>query len=125
MRTSLFVLAGLLLSQINVRSADTNFWVYLCFGQSNMESGARMEESDRTVDKRFQVLADFDVTNTNRTWKKGQWYDAVPPLTARGRGTSLVDFFGRTMVANLPEKIRIGVVKCSVPGTKIELWDKD
>ena len=29
------------------------------------------------------------------------------------------------MVANLPDKIRIGVVKVSVPGTKIELWDKD
>lgn len=29
------------------------------------------------------------------------------------------------MVANLPEKYRIGIVKCSVSGTKIELWDKD
>jgi hypothetical protein len=29
------------------------------------------------------------------------------------------------MVANLPEKYRVGVVKCSVSGTKIELWDKD
>ncbi len=82
-----------------------------------------MEEGDRTVDKRFQVLADFDAPS--RGWKKGNWYDAVPPLTARGRGISLVDYFGRIMVANLPEKIRIGVVKCSVPGTKIELWDKD
>ena len=57
---------------------------------------------DRTVDKRFQVLADFD--NPNRGWKKGTWYEAVPPLTARGRGISIVDYFGRTMVANLPEK---------------------
>lgn len=102
---------------------DPNFHIYLCFGQSNMESGGRMNEADRTVDKRFQVLADFDAPN--RDWKKGQWYDAVPPLTARGRGISIVDYFGRTMVANLPEKIRIGVVKCSVSGTKIELWDKD
>jgi hypothetical protein len=88
-----------------------------------MESGARMEEMDRTVDKRFQVLADFD--NPSRGWKKGNWYDAVPPLTARGRGISLVDYFGRTMVTNLPAKIRVGIVKCSVSGTKIELWDKD
>ena len=41
------------------------------------------------------------------------------------RGITIVDYFGRTMVANLPEKIRIGIVKCSVSGTKIELWDKD
>lgn len=82
-----------------------------------------MEEKDRAVDKRFQVLADFD--NENRGWKKGHWYDAVPPLTARGRGLSLVDYFGKTMVATLPDTIRVGVVKCSVSGTKIELWDKD
>ena len=29
------------------------------------------------------------------------------------------------MVARLPEKIRVGVVKIGVSGTKIELWDKD
>jgi hypothetical protein len=102
---------------------DPNFHIYLCFGQSNMEGGGRIEEQDRTVEKRFQVLADFD--NPSRGWKKGQWYDAVPPLTRRTRGISLVDSFGRTMVANLPENIRVGVVKVGVSGTKIELWDKD
>ncbi len=123
MKLKLSLLAGLLLSLTSAFSQDTNFWIFLCFGQSNMESGGRMEEQDRTVDKRFQVMADFD--NASRGWKKGLWYDAVPPLTARGRGISIVDYFGRTMVANLPEKVRIGVVKCSVSGTKIELWDKD
>jgi hypothetical protein len=122
-RTLLFLAACLSFTIKASADPDPNFHIYLCFGQSNMESGGRMEEKDRTVDKRFQVLADFDVPNKN--WKKGQWYDAVPPLTARGRGISIVDYFGRTMVANLPETIRIGVVKCSVPGTKIELWDKD
>ena len=117
------LLAAVLFPITSALSQDTNFWIFLCFGQSNMESGGRMEEMDRTVDKRFQVLADFD--NPSRGWKKGNWYDAVPPLTARGRGISIVDYFGRTMVANLPEKIRIGIVKCSVSGTKIELWDKD
>jgi hypothetical protein len=102
---------------------DPNFYIFLCFGQSNMEGGGRIEERDRTVDKRFQVLADFDVPS--RGWKKGKWYDAVPPLTRRTRGISLVDSFGRTMVANLPANIRVGVVKVGVSGTKIELWDKD
>jgi lysophospholipase L1-like esterase len=36
-----------------------------------------------------------------------------------------VDSFGRTMVGNLPNNIRVGVVKVGVSGTKIELWDKD
>src|SRR3954465_662990 len=85
---------------------DPNFHVYLCFGQSNMEGGGRIEERDRTVDPRFRVLADFDTPGRDR--KKGQWSDAVPPLTRRTRGISLVDSFGRTMVANLPQQIRVG-----------------
>ncbi len=116
--------AWLLLTVSASAAPDPNFWIYLCFGQSNMESGARLEAVDQTpVDKRFQVLADFD--NAARGWKKGTWYTADPPITARGRGFNLVDYFGRTMVANLPEPYRIGIVKCSVSGTKIELWDKD
>lgn len=102
---------------------DPNFHIYLCFGQSNMEGGGRIEERDKTVDKRFQVLADFDNPAANR--KFGQWYDAIPPLTKRTRGISMMDYFGRTMVANLPEKYRVGVVKLGVSGTRIELWDKD
>jgi hypothetical protein len=102
---------------------DPNFHIYLCFGQSNMEGGGAMNDSERTVDKRFQVMADFD--NPARNWQFGQWYDAVPPLTRRVRGISMMDYFGRTMVANLPEKYRIGVIKLAVSGTRIELWDKD
>jgi hypothetical protein len=75
------------------------------------------------VDKRFQVMADFD--NASRGWKKGNWYDAVPPLAARGSGICMIDYFGRTMVSNLPPNIRIGVIKVSVPGCKIELFEKD
>jgi len=101
---------------------DPNFHIYLSFGQSNMESGGKIDEMDRTVDKRFQVMADFD--STNRGWMKGQWYDAVPPLAAKGRGICMVDYFGRTIVAGLPENIRVGVVKVSVPGCKIELFEK-
>ena len=99
---------------------DPNFHIYLCFGQSNMESGGKMEEQDRTVDKRFQVMADADATN--RGWTKGKWYDAVPPLAAKGNGICMVDYFGRTMVAGLPNNIRVGVIKVSVPGAKIEMF---
>lgn len=122
-KTGLLALTGSLLFQLNAISQDTNFFVFLCFGQSNMESGGRMEEIDQTVDKRFQVLADFDAPK--RGWKKGQWYDAVPPLAAKGSGICLVDYFGRTMVACLPENIRVGVIKVSVPGCKVELFGKD
>jgi Carbohydrate esterase, sialic acid-specific acetylesterase len=102
---------------------DPNFHIYLCFGQSNMESGGRMNEGDRTVDKRFRVMADFDAPN--RGWEKGKWFDAVPPLAAKGRGICMVDYFGRTLVANLPGNVRVGVIKVAVPGCKIELFEKD
>jgi hypothetical protein len=123
MKMALFLLAVLLTAATQaLAKPDPNFHIYLCFGQSNMEGGGRIEEQERTVDPRFQVLADFD--NPSRGWKKGQWYDAIPPLTRRTRGISLVDSFGRTMVANLPKNIRVGVVKVGVSGTKIELWDQ-
>jgi alpha-L-fucosidase 2 len=68
-------------------------------------------------------MADFD--NPARGWKYGQWYDAVPPLTRRVRGISMMDYFGRTMVESLPTRVRVGMIKLAVSGTRIELWDKD
>jgi hypothetical protein len=126
MKTKLILLAFAALFLCPLKSwgePDPNFHIYLCFGQSNMESGGRMNEADRTVDKRFQVMADFDAPN--RGWEKNQWYDAVPPLAAKGRGICMVDYFGRTLVAGLPENVRVGVIKVSVPGCKIELFEKD
>jgi hypothetical protein len=126
MKTNLISLAfaALLLFPINASAdPDPNFHIYLCFGQSNMESGGRMNEADRTVDKRFLVMADFDAPN--RGWEKGKWYHAVPPIAAKGRGICMVDYFGRTLVAKLPENVRVGVIKVSVPGCKIELFEKD
>ncbi len=123
-KLGLFLLAALL--SFNTKTfagPDPNFYVFLSFGQSNMESGGRMDDIDRTVDKRFQVMADFD--NERRGWKKDNWYDAIPPLAAKGNGICMIDYFGRTMVANLPEGVRVGVIKVSVPGCKIELFEKD
>ncbi len=102
---------------------DPNFHIYLCFGQSNMESGGRMNDADRNVDERFLVMADFD--NGVRGWQKNNWYHAVPPLAARGRGICMIDAFGKTLVAGLPKNVRVGVIKVSVPGCKIELFQKD
>src|SRR6266496_2662975 len=98
MKLKLSLLAGLLFSLRGALAQDTNFWIFLCFGQSNMESGGRMDEQDKTVDKRFQVMADAD--SARRAWQRGNWYDAVPPLSARGTGICMIDYFGRTMVSN-------------------------
>jgi hypothetical protein len=119
----LFPIAWLLFTACSFADPDPNFYIFLCFGQSNMEGYPGVEQQDKTVDKRFQVLAAVDFASMGRT--KGNWYDAVPPLCRNSTGLCPVDYFGRTMVANLPEKIRVGVVNVSVAGCKIELFDKD
>lgn len=98
---------------------DPNFYVYLCFGQSNMEGNATPESVDKEyVDPRFQMLACVDFSNPAR--KMGQWYTAYPPLVRQGTGLCVVDYFGRTMVKYLPDNVRVGVVNVAIGGTKIE-----
>ena len=99
-----WVLVTLLLLNMNAFSQDTNFWIFVCFGQSNSEGFPGIEEQDKTnVDNRFQVLAAVDFPALNR--KKGSWYPAVPPLCRPNTGLCPADFFGRTMVSNLPPNI--------------------
>ena len=119
----LFVFVGLLILNMNAFSQDKNFHIYLCFGQSNMEGNAKIEAQDTIVDNRFQVLEAVDCPNLNRT--KDHWYTAVPPLCRNHTGLTPADYFGRTMVANLPKNIRVGIINVSVGGCKIELFDKD
>lgn len=118
------LLAGLLLFQVNAFSQDTNFFVFLCFGQSNMEGFPGIEAQDKApADCRFQVLAAVDFPKLGRI--KDQWYPAVPPLCRPSSGLCPADYFGRTMVSNLPPNLRVGVVNVSVAGCKIELFEKD
>ena len=123
MKARVLMLAGLFLFAKQGFSQDKNFYIFLCFGQSNMEGNARAELQDSVVDSRFQVLETVNCENLGRT--KGNWYPAVPPLARCRTGLTPADYFGRTLVANLPEKVRIGVVNVSVAGCKIELFDKD
>lgn len=102
---------------------DKKFYIFLCFGQSNMEGNAKIQPQDTTVDPRFQVLETVDCPNLKRT--KGNWYPAVPPLARCNTGLTPADYFGRTLVANLPPDVRIGVINVSVAGCKIELFEKD
>ena len=123
-KAALFVLAGLLFLKGSAFSQDTNRFVFLCFGQSNMEGFPGIEEQDNgPVDDRFQVLAAVDFPNQGRT--NGNWYPAVPPLCRPSAGLCPADYFGRTMVSNLPPNIKVGIVNVSVAGCKIELFDKD
>jgi hypothetical protein len=123
-KLTLFLLAGAMLSGANARAQDTNLFIFLCFGQSNMEGFPGIEPRDKQpVDDRFQVLAAVDFPSLGR--KKGNWYPAVPPLCRPSSGLSPADYFGRTMVSNLPPHIRVGIVNVSIGGCKIELFGQD
>ena len=122
-RLGLFLLAALLSFSTKAFAADPNFYIFICFGQSNMDGAGKIEEQDKTVDERFQVLAAIDAPKQDR--KRGAWYAAVPPLCRGTGGLSPADYFGRTMVAHLPKNVRVGVINVAVPGCKIELFEKD
>ncbi|MFD2034735.1 sialate O-acetylesterase [Belliella marina] len=108
---------------LSTLAQDENFYIFLSFGQSNMEGAAKFDEQDTVVDERFQVLQAVDCDNLER--KMGQWYPAAAPITRCHTGLGPTDYFGRTLLENLPEHIRVGVINVSVGGTKIELFQKD
>ena len=105
-------------------AVDPNFYIFLCFGQSNMEGNAKIEEQDLTgVDPRFMMMAAVDDASRNR--RMGEWYTAVPPLCRENTGLTPVDYFGRTMVARLPKEVRVGVITVAVGGCHIETFMRD
>src|SRR5947209_8773488 len=115
---SLLLVVVNLAINVSVMAQDTNFWIFLCFGQSNMEGFPGIEQQDKTgVDERFKNFATVDFPEQKRT--KGNWYTAAPPLCRPSTGLCPADYFGRAMVSNLPPKIRIGVLNVSVAGCKI------
>ena len=121
---SFFIFTVLLFAKLSSAAQDPNFYIFLAFGQSNMEGSAPFEAQDTLgVDERFRLLESVNCKNLNRTM--GNWYTAVPPLARCKTGLGPVDYFGRTLVANLPKNIKIGVINVAVGGCKIELFDKD
>lgn len=124
LKTCILIIAATLLVQLKAFSQDPNFHIYLCFGQSNMEGNARVEAQDTIdVNPRFQVMSTINCPDLGRT--KGNWYTAVPPLCRCQTGLTPADYFGRTLVDNLPENIKVGVINVAIGGCKIKLFDKE
>ena len=103
----------------NTFAQDPNFYIFLCFGQSNMEGAARIEPQDlEGVSPRFLLMPAVDDPQRNR--KMGEWCQALPPLCRPNTGLTPVDYFGRTLTENLPENIRVGVIHVAIGGIRIE-----
>ena len=98
---------------------DENFYIFLCFGQSNMEGAAQPEAADiASPGPRFLLMPAVDDPGRGR--KKGEWCEASAPLCRPTTGLTPADWFGRTLVASLPEKIKVGVVHVAIGGIGIE-----
>ncbi len=119
----IFTLLTLCLLPLKGFCQDPDFYIFLAFGQSNMEGYPGLEDKDKTgVDPRFQFLSAVDCPSLDRT--KGEWTTAVPPLCRCSNGLNPADYFGRTLVDSLPEHIKVGVINVSVAGCAIEMFDK-
>ena len=118
--TAMLLLCAVMGAQAEV---DPNFYIYICFGQSNMEGNAQWEAQDvGNVDPRFQMLATCNFDNPKR--KLGNWYTAECPIVSPVGKLGPSDYFGRTMVKELPDK-KIGVIAVAMGGSPIEMFDKD
>ena len=118
--TAMLLLCAVMGAQAEV---DPNFYIYICFGQSNMEGNAQWEAQDvGNVDPRFQMLATCNFDNPKR--KLGNWYTAECPIVSPVGKLGPSDYFGRTMVQELPDK-KIGVIAVAMGGSPIEMFDKD
>ena len=100
-------------------AVDENFYIFLCFGQSNMEGAAKPEAQDlKSPGPRFLLMPAVDDPQRGR--KMGEWCEAVAPLCRPNTGLTPADWFGRTMVESLPKNIKIGVIHVAIGGIDIK-----
>ena len=120
----LFISLISFLGAVAMQAQDPDFHIYLCFGQSNMEGNAKIEQQDlEGVSDRFKMMATVDDQERGRV--KGQWYTAVPPLCRQNTGLTPADYFGRTLVETLPENVKVGVINVAIGGCHIETFLPD
>ncbi|MBN1779866.1 sialate O-acetylesterase [bacterium] len=119
----LLLFTGFIVMNANLYTQNPDFYIFLCFGQSNMEGQGTIEPQDLTPVSRFKVFQALDCPNLGRT--KGKWVAAVPPTCQCFSRLSPADYFGRTMVEELPDSIEIGIINVAIGGCDIRLFDKD
>ncbi|MBP5277813.1 MAG: acetyl xylan esterase [Prevotella sp.] len=100
-------------------AVDPNFYIFLCFGQSNMEGAAQPEAEDiQSPGPRFLLMPAVDDPQRGR--KMGEWCEASAPLCRPNTGLTPADWFGRTMIQTLPNNVRVGVIHVAIGGIAIQ-----
>src|SRR5690349_14911870 len=91
-----FFISTVLLSSLHISltyAQDQNVYIFLCFGQSNMEGTGKIEAQDTIADIRLLHLQAVDCPDLKR--QKGHWYRAKSPLSHCDTGVSPAEQFGR------------------------------
>ena len=100
-------------------AVDPNFYIFLCFGRSNMEGNARPEAQDLvSPGPRFLMMPAVDDPQRGR--KMGEWCEAVAPLCRPNTGLTPADWFGRTLINSLPKNAKVGIIHVAIGGIKIQ-----
>ena len=100
---------------------DPNLHIYLAYGQSNMSGQATVTDADRATNPRFLVLR----AGNHSGQTVGEFYPAAPPMGHSQSKVGIVDFFGRKMIQELPDSIKVAVANVAIGGQSIDLFDKD
>jgi hypothetical protein len=99
--------------------------LFLAIGQSNMVGQGVVAPEDTLVSPRFLNLSSTE--NPDR--KIGEWRVALPgncrPGYNRENLLSPTDYFGRTLVENLPPIDSVAIIQVAVDGCPLRLFDKD
>jgi len=108
--------------RINISNAEEKH-LFLSFGQSNMQGPGTIRTQDSAnISERWQTLNVVQGVYATVNRAKSQWYRGVPPLitpdanlphwqaSSHRAGLGPSDYFGRTLVDNLPENISLGIV---------------
>ena len=119
MKKSILIFVAWFCATLTTMAQDPNFYIFLCFGQSNMEGNARPEAQDiASPGPRFLLMPAVDFPDKGR--KMGEWCEASAPLCRPNTGLTPADWFGRTLVNSLPENIKIGVIHVAIGGIDIK-----
>ena len=100
--------------------------IFLCFGQSNMEGNADVEEYDRLnvpANMVNMIVAKDDPKHYGA--KRYSWRKADPPLARFNTGLTPADYFGRKMLEYLPANDTVGIVMVAIGGADIAAFIKD
>ena len=97
--------------------SQSNFWIFVMAGQSNMAGRGFVEPQDTIPDTRVFSL------DANNKWilAKEPLHYYEPDLTGLDCGLS----FGKKLASYLPDSISIGLIPCAVGGTSLEQWTGD